>query len=260
MNIILTGAVIAILGGVISAIGTWLQNKQSSEKSTRIETGVNKANEEVIQLRKQNDELKANSESQLTKIDELRKENADLSSKLMDKSLDIYKNITGNKEKPLLIVNSTNLISGPDLSIPKYFMVGFSIENNGKYPMRNMRVRITDFSGREMILHGIRHTVHGSSIGFGVRDKESEYRNFDFNPSFDIGTLSPNPISTLLYRTTYSPESTSPSHYNVEIMWDGGYLYHFITFKTEKEKLVLQHWEALFNGKPLKDMKCIKFN
>ena len=33
---------------------TWLHNRSSSDKSTRIETGVNKANEEVAELRKQN--------------------------------------------------------------------------------------------------------------------------------------------------------------------------------------------------------------
>jgi hypothetical protein len=36
MTVILKGALIAIVGGVISAIGTWMQNKSSSEKSSNI--------------------------------------------------------------------------------------------------------------------------------------------------------------------------------------------------------------------------------
>jgi hypothetical protein len=244
-----------ILGTICTAIAifyTWRQNKLSSEKSTQTLTNT-------TELLQENKNLKEQVENQSNKIDQLRRENNKLSSKLMDKSLDIYNNLTGNEEKPIIVVNSTKVIVSPDKSIPRYFMIQFSIENKGKFPMRNMRIRINDIWGREMILYGVKHFVDGASIGFGVRDKESEYKNFESNPSFDIGTLSPN-VSTLLYRTTFSPESMLQVNYNVELIWDGGYLYHFITFKTEGERLLFEHWEALFNGKPFSDMSCVKFD
>lgn len=245
-----------ILGAICTAFAlyySWRQNKMSSDKTTRT---LNNTTE----LLQENRLLKEKVETQSDKIDELRKENNELSSKLMDKSLDIYSNLTGNGEKPTLVVNPTNLIPSDDPSIPKYFIVQFIVKNKGKYPMRNMHIRISDFLGRDMVLYGIRHFMKGSASGSGVLDKESEYKNFDISPAFDIGTLSPN-VSNLLYRTTYSPELVpSTTHYNVEITWDGGYLYHFITFKPEGEKLILDHWEALFNGKPFKDKRYIKFD
>src|SRR5437660_959947 len=108
MTIILIGALIAILGGIIGAVGTWKHNKNSSEKSTRIEEGVTRGvvlgettNSEVVQLRKQNETLLTQAillnnkvESQSLTIDNLRKENTELYSKLSKASLDIYHNLT----------------------------------------------------------------------------------------------------------------------------------------------------------------------
>jgi len=260
MTIILVGAIIAIIGGVVSAVGTFLHNKQSSEKSTRIETGVNKANEEVAELRKQNDTLKTNSDAQLNKIDELRKENNILSSKLMDKSLDIYNNLTGGEgNKPLIIIDPSSIMNDDNPATPYYSLVQFLVKNNGEYPLRNVTVKIRDFCGREMIKYGVKHTVNGMLMSGGVIDKEKEYKEFNLYPEFPVGTLAPN-VRLLLYRTTYSPNLTPiPANYSVEVFWDGGYLIHFVTFKIERDQLVLDHWEALFNGEKFNDMTCIKF-
>ncbi len=261
MTIILIGAIITIIGGSITAFGTFLHNKQSSEKSTRIETGVNRTNDEVAELRKQNDSLKANSYVQLNKIDELRRENNELSSKLLGKSLDIYNNLTGggDNNKPVIIIIPSTFMNEDKPQIPYFSLVQFLVKNNGKFPLRNVTIKICDFWGREMIKYGVKHTVNGMMIGGGVIDKEKEYKEFNPYREFSLGTLSPN-VQLLLYRTTYSPDLTpAPAGYNVEVFWDGGYLIHFVTFKIEHDQLVLGHWEALFNGQPFKDMSCIEF-
>ena len=64
MVLIFIGAAIILIGGFITAFGTYLHNKKSSEKTERIESGVNKnigigktTNEEVKILKYQNNEL-----------------------------------------------------------------------------------------------------------------------------------------------------------------------------------------------------------
>ncbi|MCB0533585.1 MAG: hypothetical protein KDD14_15405 [Saprospiraceae bacterium] len=260
MTIILIGAIIAIIGGLIGAIGTWIQNKQSSEKSTRIETGVIKANKEVINLRRQNDSLKSDLKLQLNKIDELRRENTDLYGKLAKSSLKIYNNLTGGEgNKPILIINPTSVVKPKDEGIPSYFITMFTIENIGKYPLKNVQIRISDISSRDLIPFRIRHWVDGLMTGSGVIDKEKEYDNYEFVKLFRIGTI-PSKVKHHFYRGTFSPEVTLLlPHYNIEITWDNGSLIHFVTLKIDKEKLIIDHLESVFNGQKTTDNSLIKF-
>jgi hypothetical protein len=85
--------------------------------------------------------------------------------------------------------------------IPYFSLVQFLVKNNGKFPLRNVTIKICDFWGREMIKYGVKHTVNGMMIGGGVIDKEKEYKEFNPYREFSLGTLSPN-VQLLLYRTT----------------------------------------------------------
>jgi len=231
---------------------TWLHNKSSSDKSTKTLSNT-------TELLQENKALKVQVENQSNKIDELRNENNELSSKLMDKSLDIYKNLTGDGNKPVLIVGTDQLNVDPNFIIPSYYMIQFIIKNESKYPMRNVKVRITDFTGREMIKYGVKHTVNGLTIGFGVRDIETEMKNYDLNPTFDIAALSPN-VKKLLYRTTYSHVlSVMDAHYNVEVIWDNGHFIHLVTLKSDGDNLILDKWSGIFNGESTDDSSCFKF-
>lgn len=244
-----------ILGAICTAFAlyyTWRQNKLSSDKTT-------KTLENTTELLQENKTLKEQVQIQSSKIDELRSENNELSSKLMDKSLDIYNNITGDGNKPVLIVGTDQLTIDSNFIIPSYHMIQFIIKNKSKYPMRNVKVRITDFTGREMIKYGVKHIVNGLTMGFGVRDIDKELRDYDLNPTFDIAALSPN-VSTLLYRTTYSPVlSVMDAHYNVEIIWDNGHFIHLVTLKSDGDNLILDKWSGIFNGKSTDDSSCFKF-
>jgi hypothetical protein len=79
MTIIFIGAIIAVLGGLVTAFGTYLHNKKSSEKSDRIEKGVNKnidigemTSGEVRELKERNMELKDKVDELLIKQSELK--------------------------------------------------------------------------------------------------------------------------------------------------------------------------------------------
>lgn len=73
MTIILIGAIIVVIGGIVGALGTYLHNRNSSQKTDRIEDGVKKnigigktTNEDVKILQVQNNSLQS-------KVDELLK-------------------------------------------------------------------------------------------------------------------------------------------------------------------------------------------
>jgi hypothetical protein len=79
MTIIFIGAIIAVLGGLVTAFGTYLHNKKSSEKSDRIEKGVNRnidigemTSGEVKELKNRNIELKDKVDELLIKQTELK--------------------------------------------------------------------------------------------------------------------------------------------------------------------------------------------
>lgn len=79
MTIISIGAIIAVLGGLVTAFGTYLHNKKSSEKTDRIEKGVNRnidigetTSGEVRELKDRNIELKDKVDEHLIKQTELK--------------------------------------------------------------------------------------------------------------------------------------------------------------------------------------------
>ncbi|WP_291103445.1 MULTISPECIES: hypothetical protein [unclassified Flavobacterium] len=155
MTLILIGALIAILGGVTGAIGTWKQNKNSSEKSTRIETGVNKGvsigettNKEVLKLRNENQDLIAQSvelnkknDIQISTIDALRKENIDLYSKLASSSLNIYNNLTGGDSYCYCFFLISTYYKSKDTG-----NLVFKLGDNNKNPLKNVQARIFDLN------------------------------------------------------------------------------------------------------------------
>lgn len=144
MTIIFLGALISIIGGLIGAYGTWKHNKASSEKSTRIEDGVKIVNSEIITLRDQNKSLLSHTEAlngkievQSKTIDDLRKENTELSSKLVKASLKIYNNLTGGNSYCKMEIGN---ISDDNEEGYLVFMV------EGDNPLNQVQVRIVDLN------------------------------------------------------------------------------------------------------------------
>lgn len=137
MTLIFIGSIIIVIGGIIGAIGTLTHNKNSSEKSSRIETGVINANLTVGDLIKQNNELLEKAEIQSRTIDKLRGENTSLYEKLTAASNEIYNNITGGKSLVRAIIG--NIINDGD-----YADFIFVVE--GKYPLRDITMSITDLN------------------------------------------------------------------------------------------------------------------
>ena len=155
MNLILIGALIVIFGGVLGAIGSWKQNKSSSEKSTRIETGVNKGvligettNQELLKLRKENQELinqsvelNKKNDIQINTIDALRQENIELYSKLAISSLDIYNNLTGGDSYCYCFILMSTYYKSKDIG-----NFAFTLGHKNKSPLKNIQARIFDIN------------------------------------------------------------------------------------------------------------------
>ena len=144
MTIILIGAVIAVLGGIISAIGTFMHNKNSSEKTTRIEEGVKTTNTEVSQLKGQNEHLLTQTitlneklENQSTTIDGLRKENTALYDKLAKASLNIFDHLTGGNSYCKMEIGNINISNDEG---------GLVFWVEGKDPLSQIHARIVDLN------------------------------------------------------------------------------------------------------------------
>lgn len=136
MTLIFIGSIIAILGGVLSAFGTLKQNKNSSEKSDRIERGVKKGVEIGESTSSNVGELKQKIEDQAITIDKLRTENNLLHEKLSQKSFEIYNNLTGGNGVIFVKTGATGKTN-------EYDMVCY---NSSKYPQHGVIVGILDYS------------------------------------------------------------------------------------------------------------------
>lgn len=104
MNLIFFGGVITLVGGAITIYGTFKQNKASSLKTDSIKLTGENTLENTSSLKVQNKNLKAQitqldeqSRIQLTKIQTLTLQNADLSSQLTASSIETNNNITGGE-------------------------------------------------------------------------------------------------------------------------------------------------------------------
>ena len=128
-----------ILGAICTAFAlyyTWRQNRLSSDKTT-------KTLENTTELLQENKTLKEQVQIQSSKIDELRSENNELSSKLMDKSLDIFNNLTGGDSYCVLEV-FFDAISGKPT---------FSLRHEGKIPLKNVQLSIEDAARRVCLIN-----------------------------------------------------------------------------------------------------------
>lgn len=148
MTIILIGAIIAVSGGLITAIGTYLHNKNSSERSQRMEKGISesvvigtKTNQEVDSLKILNSELNIKSNSLIDKaekqelvIDNLRQENAELYLKLAEASKNIYDYVKGGVESPIIEISPSKK--------DNYLAV---LLNSNEKPIYGILVEITDY-------------------------------------------------------------------------------------------------------------------
>lgn len=252
IDVILWFGIAAAACTLVVVIFTFLHNKHSSEKSTA-------TLENTKQLIDENKELKETVKEQSNKIDQLRRENIELALNLQDESLKIYKNLTGGGHKPVLLVEAGTLNIDESGNLPAHFMIQFIIRNYSGYSFRNLRIRIVDMGGKEMVRRGVKQTVDGMLMSSGVMDVEKEYKDFDMQPVFELGTLAPKAFE-LFYRTTYSPRVINmDAHYTVDINWDNGHLMHFITLKVDGEKLVQGEWEGTFNGKRLPQNSTFMF-
>lgn len=218
MSIILVGAFIAIIGGIVSAIGTWKHNKGSSEKSTRIEEGVTKGltigettNSQVIKLNQRNEDLINQSlilnkkiENQSHTIDNLRKENADLYSKLSEKSLAIYENLTGGDSYCRMQIGSINI---PNDIGYLYFFV------EGKNPLNRVQARIVDLN-----------TFNEQPMTFGNLNKNI----------IELGTLDPDKV--LATETTIKLNKTKGVNLNVFFSAGNGFTNQQIRMRFAKGK------------------------
>jgi hypothetical protein len=185
MSFILAGSIIAIIGGLVSAFGTYYQNKKSSEKSDKIVTGVSGIDTKVTDVKTQNKELRHKAEQLSEKldvqakiIDDLRKENTDLYSKLAHTSRDIYNSVTGGSS--YCVLDAVFPYKGKGVhTLPKYFL-----RHVGNSPLRNVQVSIFNRGRRDYLLNKLANGNMSSPI-VPELNKECHYY-------YEFATLYPN--------------------------------------------------------------------
>ena len=147
MNIIFIGAIIAIAGGLLTAWGTFLQNKASSKRMQNIqstgETLTLKSEEqlnEIIKLKTSNsllqsttDSLNIKSTEQQKTILDLSKQNSELSLQLSQSTQTLYGNLTGGDSYCELIIKPINSITAE-----------LTLVSHGEYPLYELSLRIVD--------------------------------------------------------------------------------------------------------------------
>lgn len=130
INFNLIAGLIILIGTFFGLFGKQLQDKYSSDKSDRIlNTSENNA--------KNIEKLKEKIEDQAKIIDNLRTENTLLYSKLADKTMDIYHNITGGNSYCIMVIASINNNIG---------LLGFELGAGNKYPLKGLSARVVDLN------------------------------------------------------------------------------------------------------------------
>lgn len=197
-----------ILGAICTAcvlFYTWRQNRLSSKKSTQTLTNTT----EILQ---ENKSLKIQVETQSNKIDELRRENNELSSKLMDKSLDIYNNLTGGDSYCIFEVFFSYKNSVPE----------FTLRHVGKFPLKNVQIHIEDNARSSFLDKGSNDSDELTKI--------SEATNYHF----DFSSLHPNTIITNINIPIESGQKDIKMR--IWINSDNGKLFELLEVRNFREK------------------------
>jgi hypothetical protein len=257
MHWIFVGGAITVLGTALTIYATLEHNKASSQKSSDILNVSKVTNKEVIDLRKQNDSLRATSGLQLNKIDELRQENTRLNLELRESTREIYNSMTGDGNSPTLIMMDVGYNVDPKGVIPDYFRIQFLVKNEGKYPLRSLTVNIVDFAGKAMLQYGVSHYVDGELTIVGHRN-EKEIYSYKPKRSFPLEALSPN-VEKRIYQTTYAPSLTKGVIYDIGVNWENGYYQYMIGIDAKGDSLSIKHIETRFNGEKIKKPDNFKF-
>lgn len=147
MNIIFIGALIAIAGGLLTAWGTFQQNKASSKRMQNIQSTSESLNnkteqqlKEIINLKTQNallqstvDSLNIKSTNQQNTILDLGKQNSDLSLQLSQSTQTLYGNLTGGNSYCELIIKPVNTTTAELILI-----------SHGDFPLYELSLRVVD--------------------------------------------------------------------------------------------------------------------
>lgn len=182
MNIIAIGAGLTIFGGVVTAIGSYLQNKSSSAKSDSIKLTGESTLANTTQLRTQNTELKekvifleSSANDQIKMIQKLTMQNADLSNQLSQSVVDSHGNITGGESFCIITISPQK-----DSSTA---LLGY--HQHGKYPLYQIRGTIDQLTGKE----GLRDSMVDNWID-SHPGEDPPLRFFDlYRHSFEIGDI-----------------------------------------------------------------------
>jgi hypothetical protein len=239
MTIIFIGAIIAVLGGLVTAFGTYLHNKKSSEKTDRIEKGVNRnidigemTSGEVRELRNRNTELGHKVDELLIKQTELKgqlqpfvefaqKTYPNLSSeRALDSLKEDIKKIEGKtfslekleqtrqlREKELEALKNTPPSIEAVLSMDKQRNVSVGVQFLNNVPIKLSYT--LEHSYRNKILSN--HTTGGFQL-YPIKDNRPIFIKDDFNfrdhiPNDGFSSLK----ISISYESIYYLESLNPS-------------------------------------------------
>jgi hypothetical protein len=241
--------ILGVFAGIIAigaAMAQWNEKKNEERKALISEQKADTAQKELKAIQLEN----------LKKTNDL----AEAYKQIARLQNEIKNEITGGNSTPLLKLTTTKIITD-EKSRKNYFIIFFDMQNEGKYPLQNLKCTIYDNWGLEMLKHGVKHFRDGLSFGFNPNTQD-DVKNYRPANHFDIGTVTVGKAYPL-YTTTFSPQlpNHNPFSYTVEIQWYSGSLVYFINLTTENENVTIESVELLLNGKHVTNyQKFLVFN
>jgi hypothetical protein len=159
----------------------------------------------------------------------------------------MHEYITGAGNTPQIVMTSTILVTD-DVQLPEHYQISFKIKNNGEVPLRDVRIKISDPYGKDIIFpYGVYLSVNARLHEDNDELNKKNYLEYKINKEFLIGSMAPK-TGDFFYTTSCLSMGDFPLIYGITLDWENGQLTFVTKFKTGGKRLILESEESYFNG------------
>jgi hypothetical protein len=232
MHIIVIGAGITIIGTIIVAVGTFLQNKASSVKSDSIKFTVDESYTEIKHLKSQNNNLKNTISEQNKDLVEAYKQLNLANATLNDKSdriedaqskliisQDQYSRLQTEMNNQSVAKDSKPII---ELSTESFTLrkgiININIYNDGNYPITGIKIYFKDPYTPEEDIFPDKILNHAEFRALAYQQDQKTRK------VVDVGSLSKGNKRKNIYTFIITNQTSPAVHLDFEVVWkDGSY-------------------------------------
>lgn len=251
------GAIVVIITAIVQwreQVKTEKEKKEYQDATLSAQEKAREANETIISLQRSNLENADRLLSQTTEIAELAKQNASLQEELKNR-------VTGAGSKLKL-----RLYTSPNSEYIKGLqLVDFSLIVEGKYPLTQIQVKISDPWGVYVSPY-VSRIVDVASVGLQFHNppRQELAQNWKTLNEFNLGTIQPEQIKNF-YSTSFAPfsngrEIINYAVYSVDIDGPFGYLRYSLRIEFGKGIPILRDAEIMLNYQKAKTEDYLVFN